>query len=118
MEQTWFYVIKKKEFLKITKEFPEYTIFLRERAILRRAHLLKIQTELYNDYTNRMKNKVTNEFFEDPFKDNVEQINYSNFLKSPSRLLTFKQSYDPFEEEDEVNDLLRIKTTKLRFGQK
>ena len=40
--RTQFFVISKQDFIHITDDFPEYTIFLRERAILRRAHFMKI----------------------------------------------------------------------------
>ena len=78
---TWFFVVKKKDFLRIIKEFPEYTIFLRERAILRRAHFMKIEAELYNDYTNILQKKsdeINNMFY----LDNQESVPESEQLQS------------------------------------
>ena len=48
------YIIHKDDFMHICYQFRDFMRFLRERAILRRAHFMRIQSELYKSYTDKL----------------------------------------------------------------
>ena len=53
-QATMLYVISKDDFMHICLQFREFLNFLRERAIIRRAHFMRIQQELYKSYTDNL----------------------------------------------------------------
>ena len=53
----WLYSIESKKFVKILSKYPSFLQRVRVRSSMRRAHLMLIQSELYESYIERLTKK-------------------------------------------------------------